>query len=237
VERPVYHARIERIAEHSGDTRSFFLRLDQDAVFSFVPGQFISLALPVGEKGIVRPYSIASSPEDGQPLEICLNFVPGGEGSKYLFELSAGALVDFTGPFGSFILNSAPDGETIFVAETTAIAPIRPMIRRALSAAGPALKLLYAAPNSSRLLYRADFDQWSAQHTNFSFDPLIVNSATDDDALLQALHDRIASLYVAADTTRARHFFICGVGKGVLRIRDLLRSSGYERRAVHYEQW
>jgi hypothetical protein len=27
------------------------------------------------------------------------------------------------------------------------------------------------------------------------------------------------------------------VGKGVVRIRDLLRSSGYERRAVHYEQW
>jgi ferredoxin-NADP reductase len=237
MERPVYHARIERITEHAANTRSFFLRLDQNAAFSFVPGQFISLALPVGEKGIVRPYSIASTPEDGQPLEICLNLVPGGDGSKYLFELSVGAPIDFTGPFGSFTLSTAPDAETIFVAETTAIAPIRPMIRRALSATGPALKLLYAAPNSDRLLYRAEFDQWSTQHTNFRFDPLIVNSATNADALLEALHDRIASLYVQADTNGARHFFICGVGKGVLRIRDLLRSSGYERRAVHYEQW
>ena len=42
---------------------------------------------------------------------------------------------------------------------------------------------------------------------------------------------------VAADTNRARQFYICGVGKGVTRIRDLLRGSGYERRAVHYEQW
>src|SRR5260370_37423633 len=237
MERPIYHARIEKIAEHGGNTRSFFLRLDQNAPFSFVPGQFISLALPVDQEGIVRPYSIASSPEDGQPLEICLNLVPGGDGSKYLFELSAGAPIDFTGPFGSFTLSPAPDAETIFVAEATAIAPIRPMIRRALSATTPALKLIYAAPNSDRLLYRAEFDQWSAQHHNFNFDPLIVNSATDDDALLQALHDRIASLYVPADTNRARHFFICGVGTGVVPIRDVLRSSGYERRAVHYEQW
>ena len=39
------------------------------------------------------------------------------------------------------------------------------------------------------------------------------------------------------DANRARQFYICGVGKGVTRIRDLLRSSGYERRAIHYEQW
>jgi hypothetical protein len=30
---------------------------------------------------------------------------------------------------------------------------------------------------------------------------------------------------------------VCGVGKGVLRLRDLLRGAGYEWRAVHYEQW
>jgi ferredoxin-NADP reductase len=42
---------------------------------------------------------------------------------------------------------------------------------------------------------------------------------------------------VDADSDRTRHFYVCGVGKGVLRLRDLLRGAGYERRAVHYEQW
>jgi ferredoxin-NADP reductase len=55
------------------------------------------------------------------------------------------------------------------------------------------------------------------------------------------LYDRLAAetqrRWVDADSDRSRHFFVCGVGKGVLRLRDLLRGAGYERRAVHYEQW
>jgi ferredoxin-NADP reductase len=42
---------------------------------------------------------------------------------------------------------------------------------------------------------------------------------------------------VLADSNRTRQFYVCGVGKAVTRIRDLLRGAGYERRAVHYEQW
>jgi hypothetical protein len=43
--------------------------------------------------------------------------------------------------------------------------------------------------------------------------------------------------WVDADEERGRNFYICGVGKGVIALRDLLRGSGYERRAVRYEQW
>ena len=35
----------------------------------------------------------------------------------------------------------------------------------------------------------------------------------------------------------SRHFFVCGVGEIVPRLRGLLRGAGYERRAVHYEKW
>ena len=55
------------------------------------------------------------------------------------------------------------------------------------------------------------------------------------------IYDRLFDLaqarWVAGDADRTRHFYICGVGKGVIRLRDLLRGAGYERRAVHYEQW
>ena len=57
----------------------------------------------------------------------------------------------------------------------------------------------------------------------------------------EKLYDRLFELaqarWVGGDADRTRHFYICGVGKGVIRLRDLLRGAGYERRAVHYEQW
>ena len=48
---------------------------------------------------------------------------------------------------------------------------------------------------------------------------------------------RCTARWIVADADRTRQFYICGVGDGVIQLRDLLRGSGYERRAVHYERW
>jgi len=218
---------------HCADTRSLFIRVPDVNEFHFVPGQFISVAIPIDERRKTRAYSLASSPEDGQPLEICLNLITGGVGSHYLFGLQTGALVSFSGPFGLFTLERAPQHETIFIAEGTAIAPIRAMVRRALSAAShPPLTLLYIAADQAHLLYRAEFEMLASRHENFTFDQRINSSGR-----LSALLDEIEERYVRADSDRERHFYACGVGNDVLRVRDLLRAAGYARRAVQYERW
>jgi ferredoxin-NADP reductase len=230
--RAVYRARVERMHDHNADTRSLFLRLVGGGRLGFVPGQFISVALALEGETRVRPYTVASSPEDADAIEICFNQVPGGAGVRYLFERKVGDELEFTGPFGAFTMDRAPERECVFIAEGTAIAPIRPMIRRALGAGTrPALSLLYAAPDATHLLYREDIAEWSAAGVDFA--PLLAPAAELYDRLIAEVQRR----WVDADSDRSRHFYVCGVGKGVLRLRDLLRGAGYERRAVHYEQW
>ncbi len=181
--RPVYRARVERIRDHNADTRSLFLGLIDGGQLGFVPGQFISISLALENETRVRPYTVASNPEERDAIEICFNQVPGGVGVRYLFERKVGDEIQFTGPFGAFTMDRVPEAECVFIAEGTAIAPIRPMVRRALGAAShPAMSLLYAAPDSEHLPYREEIEQWAA----------------------------------------------AGV---------MLRGAGYERRAVHYEQW
>jgi ferredoxin-NADP reductase len=230
--RPLYRARVERRLDHNADTRSLFLRLLDGAALRFVPGQFISISLRLDGETRVRPYTVASGPEEAGAIEICFNQVPGGVGVRYLFERNVGDELEFTGPFGAFTMARPPEQECVFIAEGTAIAPIRPMIRRALAVGErPALSLLYAAPDSSHLLYREEIDQWSAAGVDFA--PLLAPAPELYDRLIA----ETARRWVAADSDRSRHFYICGVGKGVLALRDLLRGAGYERRAVHYEQW
>lgn len=217
-------ARVERIIEHAPDTRSLFLRGQH---LAYRPGQFISCLLPVGGETLIRPYSLASDPEDDQ-MEICLNLVPGGPGSKYLLGLRVGATVRFTGPWGTFVLDRAPDAETVFIADGTGVAPIRPMIRRAL-ATGPRhpIRLLHGAERETGLVYRTELERLAAGHAGFAFEH--VPSA--------ALHDEVTRRWVDGDTRRDRRFFVCGVGQIVPTLRDLLRRAGYERRAVQYEKW
>ncbi len=215
--------RLERIVDHGADTRSLFLRLP--APLPFRPGQFISCLLPVGD-GIIRPYSIASGPEEPACLELLLNLLPGGPGSSYLFGLAPGASVRFTGPWGAFVLDTAPAAETVFIAAGTGIAPIRPMLRCALATgAGHPVRLLYGT--AGPVVYGDELDALAASTAAFRCARV---PAAD---LLAETRRR----WVDADTDRSRHFFVCGVGAIVPALRDLLRGAGYVRRAVQYEKW
>ena len=223
-----YEATIERIEEIAPETRSFRLRLPATQPFAFIPGQFISCLLPIGAETVIRPYSIASSPEEIGVLEICLNLVPNGPGSHYLFGLDVGAHVRFTGPWGTFTLAQPPAAECVFIAEGTGIAPIRPMLRRALASDAPyALRLDYAAASARHLLYAPELEAAARMHRRFMFAPLLGAS----------LAEYVGQRYVDQDDDRTRHFYICGVGAIVPQLRDLLRRAGYQRRAVQYEKW
>ena len=217
-------ARVARIVEHAPDTRSLFLAGPR---LAHRPGQFISCLLPVDGETIIRPYSIASDPDDDL-LEICLDAVPGGPGSSHLFALGVGATVRFTGPWGTFVLDRAPDAEAVFIADGTGIAPIRPMIRRALATAtGRPVRLLHATPPGTVLLYHAEHARLARDVADFEFGH--VSSPK--------LHAEVVRRWVDADRDRTRRFFVCGVGAIVPALRDVLRGAGYERRAVQYEKW
>jgi glycine betaine catabolism B len=227
-------ARVERIFDHTADTRSLFLSLTGGKHQRFVPGQFISITIPLIDETRSRPYSIASDPEERGPLEICFNRVEGGRGVAWLFERQVGDLIDFVGPFGTFTIDRAPAAQLCFIAEGTAIAPIRPMLKRALaSSPSPKVELIYAAPDCEHILYAAEFDALARTAPSLSYETVIEPA----EKIYDRLFDLAQARWVTADTDRTRHFYICGVGKGVIRLRDLLRGAGYERRSVHYEQW
>ena len=230
--RPTTLARVTRIHDHWADARSLFLALDKP--LKFVPGQFISISIPLGDETRTRPYTIASSLDDGRELEICFNRIPNGRGVTWLFDRGVGDSLEFTGPFGTFTMERAPEVEIGLIAEGTGIAAIRPMIRRALeSGSQTRIHLDYAADCDEHILYREELNEFARRTSNFTFDTLIA----PQDVLYERLSAIASRHWIDADSDRTRQFWICGVGPGVSRIRDLLRGAGYERRAVHYEQW
>jgi ferredoxin-NADP reductase len=234
VKRSTLNARVERIFDHAPGTRSLFLSLTSGKHLRFVPGQFISMTIPLGDETRSRPYSIASDPEDHGPFEICFNRVEGGRGVQWLFERRVGDTIDFSGPFGTFTIDRAPEPELGIVDEGTAIAPIRPMLKRALASSSTRkIHLIYAATDREHILYVAELDAIANTAPNFSYETAIAPAEKIYDRLFELAEAR----WVVGDADRTRHLYICGVGKGVIRLRDLLRGSGYERRSVHYEQW
>src|SRR5678816_271585 len=215
-------ARLDGVVEYGPATRALILRLATP--LAFLPGQFISCLLPVGNGVLTRPYSIASDPDSADRREVVIDRVPNGPGSAYLFSLVPGDAIRYTGPWGTFTLEEAPRTEAVFIADGTGIAPIRPMIHRALATAVRPVTLLYGRPDGAPLLFA---DELAVPRPNYT--PVVMPSPS--------LLDETKHRYVTADADRERHFYICGVGPIVYALRDLLRGSGYARQAVRYEKW
>lgn len=240
-----YEAVIEQIVEWTPDTRSLFLGISTDEHLAFKPGQFLSFRLPGDAKTLTRAYTIASNPEDAGPLEICLDLVPDGQGSQYLFTRRVGDSLSFTGPWGAFVLEQAPQAESAFVAVGTGIVAIRPMLQRALNCSPQLpLHLLYGTRREEDLLYRAEIEKWGKECSVFTWNYILGEPVSDSAENLSgvskvqdSLLEQVERRYVQQDKNRTRHFYICGIGQSVLELRDLLRKAGYERRAVKYEKW
>jgi ferredoxin-NADP reductase len=235
--RRVHHATVTRVVEHHPGTRSLFLALPAAERLVFTPGQFISCQVPSGgPEPLVRAYSLASSPEAAE-LEICLDRVENGPGSAHLFACGVGAPLAFTGPFGSFALAEPPAAPLVFVGDGSGIAPIRPMVRRALERGGHhRIDVLQGARYEHELLYRADFEQWAASNVDVHWEPVLATTEAEVGPLA-ALEELVVERYVRGDDDRSRRFWICGVGTMPSRLRDALRAAGYERRAVRAESW
>ncbi|MEB2286028.1 MAG: hypothetical protein B6D46_03965 [Polyangiaceae bacterium UTPRO1] len=233
----VHRATVTRIHEHLPGTRSLFLRLPAGERLAFTPGQFVSCALPVGDDPpLVRAYSLASSPEDDE-LELCVDRVAAGPGSGHLFTLAPGAEVEFTGPFGSFALAEPPPAPLVFVGEGAGVAPLRPMVRRALERGGSQpITILHGARYEQELIYRDDFEAWAARHPRLTWEPVLRTTEAEVGSI-DALEGLVLERFVRADADRSRRFWICAVGALPGRLRDALRAAGYERKAVRVEQW
>src|ERR1035441_10069104 len=85
------------------------MRLATDFELGYRPGQYCTLALPIGERLIERPYSICSSPEEGE-IELFIERVPEGELTVPLHRLGVGAEMPGRRRSKGVFPNEAPGG-------------------------------------------------------------------------------------------------------------------------------
>ena len=123
------------------------LRVARPKSFTFEAGQSVKLGL--GSASVRRRYSIASAPSE-EHLELCVERVPGGRLSSRLFELSPGDRVSLADAAKGDFLLRRDRREHVMVATGTGIAPLRSMLRDALSRAS-------AAPQQFWVLHGASF--------------------------------------------------------------------------------
>lgn len=131
--------RIQALLRLAPDVMQVQLRLPPTADFTFLPGQYIDVIAPGGER---RSYSLAAAGTADKTLLLQVRAVPGGAMSRYWFEQARpNDLLRLNGPLGTFFLRPLAGLDLVFLATGTGIAPVKAMLEglaAAATARGPA---------------------------------------------------------------------------------------------------
>lgn len=236
---PFQPAVVTRIEQVTSYTRRFFLSFSETREFQFVPGQFVTLDLPVHEKRNKRwrSYSIASVPNNGPEIELLIVQLEGGAGTRYLFEeVRVGTELQVRGPQGVFVLPTPVMVPTFFICTGTGIAPFRSMLHslRNSGHTGTPLHLIFGTRSPEHLLYAEEMEALAAGWPAFSYYRIFSQPPPESGLRTGYVHQVYETLLAEKPLPEAQ-FYLCGWKNMIDEARTRLQALGYSKEQVHFE--
>jgi ferredoxin-NADP reductase len=231
-----HHKAYLRSVRHTNDrTKHFEFETRNGSNFEYLPGQFISMEVEISGERCIRSYSVASSPHHDNRFDLCLNIVPRGLVSPWLFHLKPGESIEFSGPYGLFTLRQPLDPVSAFIATGTGIAPIRAMLQYLYQAPNPAeVWLMFGVRKEADILYCDEFERMARANSNFHFIPTLSRPDPEWSGHTGYVQEQIAR-YLPGKP--GLHAYICGLKKMVDDVRAQLNGMGYGPAALSFEKY
>lgn len=227
--------KVIRIENETEDTRRFWIRVPELSSFDFIPGQFVTLDLPIHEKPNKRwrSYSIASCPDGTNIFELIIVLDKRGAGTPYLFnEVKVGAEISLRGPQGVFTLKEPLDEALFLICTGTGIAPFRSMIHHIKNNILPHknIYLIFGCRTKSSLLYYEEFTKLQHEMAGFYYIPTLSREHWDGhNGYVHGVYDLLCI------DKQPAIFYLCGWKGMIDEARARIVEMGYDKKAVHVE--
>lgn len=162
--------RVAHIFQETADVKTFRLApvSGEELPFSFEPGQFLTLSVPIDGKTVRRSYSIASSPGCHGWCEVTVKYARGGAVSGYLHErVRVGDVLDASGPYGRFTFRGREAPSVVMIAGGVGITPMMSAVRYLTDQSWTGdIYLVYACARRDMVIFREELDYLAKRHPN-----------------------------------------------------------------------
>jgi ferredoxin-NADP reductase/ferredoxin len=195
--------------------------------FDYQGGQFVQLRRA---DGLMRPYSLASIPEDPL-LELHVALLPGGRLSSWL----AGAIgepVTLRGPYGECFHVAEEKPRPLLLAGTgTGLAPLQGVLRAALRAGhGSQIRLLHGAASREGLYMWEPLQQLGSAHPQLELGASILAGEEAPGITCRPLQDMVLQSGLPLGEAR---IYLCGNEQFVRGMRRQLYLAGAALDRIH----
>ena len=137
----------------------------------YLPGQFVTLALPTARETLYRSYSLCGDGDSTRPWELTIKRMEMGAVSTFFYNsVRPGTLLYASLPRGTFTLPShiGPESILMMVALGSGITPIMGMLRAVAAMAGASARssqLHYASPSWEEMIFGQELSEMDPDET------------------------------------------------------------------------
>ena len=118
--------RVETIVKETPSVQTFRLRSPDGGPlpFTYQPGQFLNVAFGIGGARMIRSYSISSSPNERDYLELTIKREDRGAVSRHINDLlNVGDIIEAGGPVGTFTFTGAEANSIVLISAGVGVTP------------------------------------------------------------------------------------------------------------------
>ncbi|NKB24475.1 MAG: hypothetical protein GKR87_08915 [Kiritimatiellae bacterium] len=166
-----------------------------------------------------RSYTIASGEQD-RYIEVLYRLIPTGQLTPKLVHLKAGDAIDFSGPYGAFVLRNT-QCSLVFIATGTGMAPCRSYIR---TYPHLSLTLIHGVSQAEDLFYREEFN-------GYTYVPCLSQPLGSEPPshVLDVIHE--------LDLNPKTHFYLCGSYEMIIDAHRVLRERNIDDSCIFTEEY
>jgi glycine betaine catabolism B len=232
-----------QIFAETSDAKTFRFVADPPVLFSYKPGQFVTLDLEINGKEISRSYSISSTPSRPHTLEITVKRVPAsspdfppGLVSNWLNDnLQVGDRIKLNGPSGKFTCFTYPAPKLLFLSAGSGITPMMGMSRWIYDTGADCdVVFFHSARTANDVIFRDELELLATRQPNFHLAISLTGKSSS-----MGLKGRLspAMLEVICPDFRDRMVFVCGSSSFMDSSKQMLTELDFPMANYHQESF
>ncbi len=238
-----------RVIDETVDVKTFCLVANPPVLFTYKPGQFVTLDLEINGFQVLRSYSLSSTPSRPHTLEITVKRVPPppasepdtpqGLVSNWLHEnVTAGSEIKLSGPMGKFTCFANPCQKILMISAGSGITPMMSMSRWLVDTASECdIIFFHSARSPSDIIFRQELELMSARYPNFNLAITTTRKETGQSWLGLTGRLTTAMLQSVAPDFMERTVYVCGPNSFMEAVTRMLDGLGFPMQNYYEESF
>ena len=229
-----YDAVVSYSEQVTPDIKKIKLILPDKEEMTFKPGQYLQINVDTGSEIESRAYSLASSPDSGNEVEINIKLIPEGIGSTYMHERKVNDVVSISGPYGDFFLQDTK-ARIICVGGGVGLAPMNSIVAYWQAHCSDRILELYYGARTMKDLYNHDmFVEIASKFENFKYHPALSDPEPEWKGAKGFIHQIMDKEMEDKDTKEA---YLCGPLIMIEAVMKVLKSKGVDENKTWYDKF